>query len=102
RRHTRFSRDWSSDVCSSDLKILEGTVCNVPPQGGRKHPNQDYVQINTGNILFICGGAFVGLDKIIERRQGRNRLGFTASADERRSEERRVGKECRCRWSPRV
>src|SRR5690606_361874 len=83
RRHTRFSRDWSSDVCSSDLKILEGTVCNVPPQGGRKHPNQDYVQINTGNILFICGGAFVGLDKIIERRQGRNRLGFTAGADER-------------------
>jgi ATP-dependent Clp protease ATP-binding subunit ClpX len=58
------------------LKILEGTVCNVPPQGGRKHPNQEYVQINTANILFICGGAFVGLEGIIEKRLGQRGLGF--------------------------
>ena len=58
------------------LKILEGTVCNVPPQGGRKHPNQEYVQINTSNILFICGGAFVGLEGIIEKRLGQRGLGF--------------------------
>ena len=60
------------------LKILEGTVCNVPPQGGRKHPNQEYVQINTANILFICGGAFVGLDGIVQRRMGRRGLGFAS------------------------
>jgi ATP-dependent Clp protease ATP-binding subunit ClpX len=60
------------------LKILEGTVCNVPPQGGRKHPNQEYVQINTSNILFICGGAFVGLDGIVQRRLGQHSLGFAS------------------------
>jgi ATP-dependent Clp protease ATP-binding subunit ClpX len=59
------------------LKILEGTVASVPPQGGRKHPQQEYIQVNTKDILFICGGAFDGLEKIIEARTGRRRIGFT-------------------------
>ncbi len=59
------------------LKILEGTVASVPPQGGRKHPQQEYIQIDTKDVLFICGGAFDGLDKIIEARTGRRQIGFT-------------------------
>ena len=60
------------------MKILEGTVCNVPPQGGRKHPQQEYIKVDTHDILFICGGAFVGLEKVIERRLGRHTMGFGA------------------------
>jgi ATP-dependent Clp protease ATP-binding subunit ClpX len=60
------------------LKILEGTVASVPPQGGRKHPQQEYIQINTKDILFVCGGAFDGLEKIIEARVGRRAIGFSS------------------------